>query len=222
MNRTEQLDRLFEEWRASYPPEVRGDFHNDGIVDENTFDKQRERVLFVLAEPNSRGGRYDRHRGEDLRQIFGYRKWRKTLNQSIARWTRLVLDGVASTAALSGRESDEQNRRIAIINLKKLAGSGTADVSGIAIEAWASREFLRRQIRAIQPTLMICCGQVVCSVLPRVLHDSPRTPPLGSNIQTWDGSRLIASFHPSLRNTKQHEAAMTQLMESCRAIGLLK
>src|SRR5512139_3278646 len=101
------LDDLFDRWELTYPENVRAGFHRDGIIDEALFAEQSERVLFVLLEPNSRDGAYDRYYGEDLRKVFKI-PMPKEVNRNLGLWTRYLLDGVARYERLRPEEARDQ------------------------------------------------------------------------------------------------------------------
>lgn len=215
-SRTQRLDELFDRWKRSYPEHLRDGFHCDGIVDEEEFLVQPERVLFMLKEPNSSpDGRFAENIGDDLRPIYGSLEWTKPCNQNVARWARCILDGIDDTAALSGKAADALNRRIAVMNLKKLSGGGVADKAAIAAAAWESRAFIREQLEIIDPTVVIACasGGSVSNLLYQILNDDRSAhAPRGGH---WPFGRMVVvpSHHPSLRNSEQTKAAMQIIRE---------
>lgn len=218
MTKTDRLNKLFTQWETMLPPEVRKGFHRDGIVHEPTFEKQSDRILFVLAEPNSTGGNYDKYLGQDLRPIYGQWKWTKSCNQNVARWTRLLLDGKSEASALSGEEADALNRRSAIMNLKKTSGGGVADQAGIALFAWEHRARLRQQIAIIAPTILVACGKVVNRMLKPVLSDDALAVAPKDKVWRHENLVILPSFHPSLRNRTQTEDGLGLLQErACAA-----
>ncbi len=105
-------ENFFENWINSYPELMRGDFHRDGVIEDDAFARERVKVLFVAKEPNSKNGNYDKYRGIDLRDL-----WRsavplkKPFNYNIARWTKIVCDGVDAGHSLTW-ESVAQTMRV--------------------------------------------------------------------------------------------------------------
>jgi len=203
------LDSLFDEWIETYPATFRSDFHRDGIVDPVCYAKEPRRLLYVLAEPNSRGGRYDRYRGWDLRVVFGREALGKAIDLNLARWTRMALDGVTRGPDLTGKSAAVFLRRVAIMNLKKLPGSGVADREAIAIHAWRDREFIRREIQLIEPDIVITCGETLTKLLVRILADDAVTPS-PSIPEEWGGFEVLRAFHPSHR--PRHAPAALKLL----------
>jgi len=46
-------------------------------------------------------------------------------------------------------------RKVAIMNMKKLAGSGHANVEAISLHAWRDRVFICREVDLIRPTIIL-------------------------------------------------------------------
>src|SRR3989344_1605696 len=144
--RSNKLEDLFAEWVKSYPATHQGDFHRDGIVHEGLYLREATRVLYIVLEPNSKGGRYDQHRGADLRILWGDIGLGKSFDLNLARWTAILLDGATKYFTPDAEHAKQQLRRVAIVNLKKLAGSGTANREAISVHAWRDKDYLRRQV----------------------------------------------------------------------------
>lgn len=194
-----QLDRLFDRWAMTYPEPVRAGFHRDGIIYEPTYLSEDHRILFVLLEPNSRGGAYDKYYGCDLRQVFGEESLSKSLNVNLARWTRVLLDGHTTFGGFDGLSAQTQVRRVAIMNLKKFAGSGTADYVGTAIHAWHDRRFIHDQVTVMRPSVVVACGKEVHRLFRWIMSDDrfSRFP----DEVGWNGPGFVVvpANHPSLR-----------------------
>ena len=90
-----KLDSLFDRWVASYPPNERSGFHRDGAVHEATYWKERHRLLFVMTEPNSKGGAYDHYWGWALRVVLGEEELAKEFNLNLGLCVLSLLDGEA-------------------------------------------------------------------------------------------------------------------------------
>jgi len=214
VTRTSRLDRLFEKWIETYPKEYRSGFHRDGIIDESIFDSQPSRVLFVLLEPNSRDGLYDRYHGWDLRKVFGEEKLKKELNVNLAIWARALLDGVTKYVRPSSVAAEKQIRRIALLNLKKIGGSGKADYEAISIHAWKDREFIREEVRIISPTVVVTCGSTAHRLFGWIMKDDPYSE-IPDAVWGKDGYFVIPANHPSLR-PKNSEDALARLVRRAR------
>ncbi len=194
-----QLDELFDRWVQAYPDPVRDGFHRDGIVHEATYQSEDHRVLFVLLEPNSRGGAYDRYYGWDLRRVFGEEALSKSININLARWTRVLLDGCETMEQFDGRGAQSQIHRIAVMNLKKIAGSGTADYIRAAALAWQDRHFIREEVAIIRPTVVVACGERVNQLFRLVMSDDLHSRFSGKVSWRQPGFVVVPGNHPSLR-----------------------
>lgn len=213
-----RLNRLFLRWaRQCGGPAC--DFHRDGIVDEAQFGREKRRVLFVLLEPNSKGGRFDKHRGSDLRVLWHDVPLKKSLDRNLARWTRLLLDGAGrSTWKPTPAETKAQLQRVAIINMKKMPGGGTADAEAISAHAWQDRKLLRKQISIIAPRLVVACGPRANKVLGWVLHDDLQADVPDDRPWRVNGLRVLPGNHPSLR-PYQAAGALRRLRRMARLAG---
>lgn len=214
-----RMNRLFRRWARQCGGRA-CDFHRDGIVDEDRFRREKRRVLFVLLEPNSKGGRFDKHRGSDLRMLWHDVPLKKSLDRNLARWTRLLLDGAGrSTWTPTPDETKAQLRRVAIINLKKMPGCGTADAEAIGAHAWQDRKLLREQFRIIAPHVVVACSPRANKVLGWVLHDDLQADV--PDDQPWQvkGLRVLPGNHPSLR-PYQAPSALRRLRRMVRLGGL--
>lgn len=202
----------FEKWIESYSESLRGEFHRDGVINEEVFSNEKRRILFVTKEPNSKDGNYDKYKGADLRKIWGEICLKKPFDRNIARWTRIICDGDDPGGSVSWQDIARTMQRVAIINLKKLAGSGSENREEICLYSYNDREFIRKQIELINPNVIIACGKdgLVFRMLWRIMYEKGKIcfPAAitkeflvciqGRNIP------VFCTYHPSLR-LKKHE-----------------
>ena len=200
------IDELFDEWRRSYPESSRSEFHEDGIVDKKTFAKQRARVLFVLAEPNGKKGR-----DKDLRNVFGQIGLGKPIDLNLARWTSVVLDRTQQFFKPSREEALMALRKVAIMNMKKLAGSGRADGEAITFQACRDRAFIRREVELIRPTIIFTCGKTVCRLFRWVMTKDELGVAAVNDMWQLDSVAVLPVNHPSVR-PKQTKAAFKRVV----------
>lgn len=206
-------DKIFDEWINSYPESVRGEFHKDGIIDPDVFSKEKIKILYVVKEPNSKNGNYDKYQGVDLRKIWGEICLKKPFDYNIARWTKIICDGVDAGHSLSWDEVAKTVRRVAIINLKKISGGGSEDREEVCLYSFNDRKFLREQIMHISPSVIFACGKdgFVLRMLWRIMNDEMCCP-IGKvkSFGVTVPGRMIpvySVFHPSLRLKKQEDEA---------------
>jgi hypothetical protein len=205
------INELFDEWCKTYPESSQSDFHRDGIVDEETFANQGARVLFVLAEPNSKDGRYDRYRGVDLREIFGQVGLGKPIDLNLARWTSVVLDQKQQFFTPSREEAKMELRKVAIMNMKKLAGAGHANVEAISLQAWRDQAFIRREVDFIRPTIIFTCGETASRLFRWVMTKDELGVAAANDMWQLDSVAVLPVNHPSVR-PKDAEAAFKRVV----------
>jgi hypothetical protein len=213
-----QLDALFDEWRTSCSPEVVDGFSADGVIREPQFRRQRSRLLFVLMEPNSEGTDYF---GRDLRIVWQEPLDDRSFNWNIALWTQVLLGQRLQYGPMTATLAYPEFQRIAIMNLKKLGGTGNADQPGIHSQGWRDRAFIRRQIDLIAPDFVVCGSWQTYKLLNRITRDDPRARTPGPG---WhrDGARLILhTYHPATRNGTQAIEGFSQLLWRAREAGIV-
>jgi hypothetical protein len=210
--RSDKLERLFADWVKSYPATHRNDFHKDGIVDEGVYRREGTRVLYVLLEPNSKGGRYDQYRGADLRKVWGDVGLGKSFDLNVARWTAVLLDGATKYFTPDAGQAKQQLRRVAIMNLKKLAGSGTANCEAVSVQAWTDRDYVRRQVAIIEPTLVVTCGVTANRLFAWIIKDDPLEEFPEESVWRHGAFQVLPANHPSLR-PKNAPAAFARVVQ---------
>ena len=148
------LAREEQELLTAWAQEVPG-FVFDGLPDPAQYCRAPLRILYLLKEVN--GGE-----SWDLRQYLREGARRQTWNV-VARWTEAILHPEAdpSWAALS-TGNDERRKAvlpcICAVNLKKTAGTYTADPRLIHQTARQNGDRLKQQLALYQPDIIICCG----------------------------------------------------------------
>ncbi len=212
----DELQQLFDRWEGSLPEQDRLGFHRDGPVDADQFGRERDRIVYVLLEPNSKGGAYDHYWGADLRWVFGCERLAKSVNYNLGLWTTALLDGETSPQKPTALWAENQLRRVAVMNMKKVGGSGAADHMAIAIHAWRDRAFIREQIRLMAPTLVVTCGAHANSLFRWVMKDALDSENSGDEVTREAGLAILPGNHPSLRPTHAG-AALQRLIERARA-----
>lgn len=221
---TEKLDTLFDCWSNTFPEVGRSRFHRDGVVCEDKFVVQPRRVVYVLAEPNDRGGSYYAIFGADLRVLWAAELNRKAFNRNIGRWTRLLLDECTTYEDISASDARRQFHRIALMNIKKIPGAGQADYREVAEHARANRAYLLEQLAIIAPDIVVACGYRVRRILIDAVFQQSHCIPIGQ--RSWHCAMrlpnvtfvLLETYHPSSRDDR---GAHQRLLSAAVAAGLV-
>ena len=147
------MPSLWQEWQIDY--QRRGlrweDVTRDGPINPTHYAVTTPRIVFVLRETNDFGG-------GDLRELLAdgpkYQMW-----HTLARWAAGLLGGFP--------DYDEIDRytvmrkalhRVAAVNLKKItggAGSWDAQIHAFTV---VDRHLLTRQLRELEPSIVVACG----------------------------------------------------------------
>lgn len=197
-----QLDALFDRWILKYPPDDRPSFHRDGIIDEYRFYAEEHRLLFILKEPNSQGNQYF---GLDLREVFAM-DGTKPIYSTLGSWAGTILDG--DSEYRRDRRLSKNLQRVAIANLKKLAGTSASRLSVIREYAERDSEFLREQLAIIEPTVIMACGSGMGPLVRNLLSGDERLARIP----------LIELPHPSFRGNR--EQAFADILSQVQRLGV--
>ena len=202
MLKNNQLDTLFRKWNSAFIKEGEaGVFVSDGIVNEpiyNGRDQAGRRILLVLADANAKNKAVKRY-CHDLRKMYNDQICGKRINQSIARWARLLLDNETDSFLGDPERTRGQMRRVATMNLKKSGGTHEAVNSEIEYHSRKYRSFILEQIRIIEPDILIACGDKVRNSIKHVLwEDSDQGRKISCPI-CWNRILVLPSTHPSWR-----------------------
>lgn len=168
MSKTNELEKLFEEWQMKCPCEI---FCKDGIVDERIYDEQEIKVLYVLKDLHldqmhrarlvEKGECCIDIKREGLEDGVG-RTW-----NPLALWTKSLTDKEARPFVEI--KSEIQNKKylreenivkIAFLNVKKEAGESyvSDNTIGKYLEDEDNINFIKKEIDICSPDVIIVCG----------------------------------------------------------------
>ena len=150
MNKTEKLNALFERWQKKFP-EYRGKFKKDGINNEEMYENQNLKVLFLAKEPNDP----DQNEGD-------FRKWwsnevKYAFSHRICEWAFGVLNNFPPLKDLT-YDNEERLKvisSVAFMNLKKIGGQANANHDVIAETISKERHFILEEVSIIEPDIII-------------------------------------------------------------------
>ena len=144
-------NEIFDEWK-----EKRNNIIPDGIVNIGKYSESKIKVLYILKEVN--GGK-----NWNLRDFLNINGGRFQTWNNIARWQYGIENFEEQNLWDKVEHIEEefrkkQLRKIAVVNLKKVPGTETSEMSEIRKYAWNDRELLKRQISLYEPNIIVCCG----------------------------------------------------------------
>lgn len=148
--KTEQLNQLFDEWEQTVS-EYKNKFVRDGIIDEGLYADATPKILYVTKEPNN------------PEQTAGdFREWWKdeivyTFSYRLAEWSYGLLNDFPQYDNIwTNKESAQKAlQSIALMNIKKSGGGGTANYLKMMEHVKTNFDFLHRQIEIISPDIII-------------------------------------------------------------------
>jgi hypothetical protein len=201
-------------------------FFEDGILNQDAYDKAEVKVLLVLKEVNDKVDKDD-ERG-DWSFMEHLERGPAGMWLAAARWCMAILegaragtmpdfdqstgqDGTGPSIKSAGR--DELHRalqQVAVLNLNKLGGGRSTDATKLALRAKQDADLLRRQIDLIAPDIIVACG-TFAPLMWIVDFDFPNTEST-RRIALKSGSWLISMRHPAMSGKqKTHEKLVKRL-----------
>ncbi len=172
-SQTPALEKLFDEWAKKHAENIStaepygmkneppyGGFVRDGIVNLESWKKQKVRICFIL---NEAGGRFDMEHypdGFDLAAEWNEKGAFSKFMFKLAVWTKAVQDSfVAPTTYVKAdvvKIRDELIRSIAVVNIKKSDGNRNSDFELLQRFADEDAEEIKRELELVNPNIIIC------------------------------------------------------------------
>ncbi|MBO1906559.1 hypothetical protein KHP60_16045 [Microvirga sp. 3-52] len=212
---------LFDRWvDHRYPG-----FLKDGAGKD--FASQSFRIVYLLKEAVCEPATDPliRFKWWDYRDFMNGGGQAATWN-NLSRWTAHLLDGASygDVADMRKEQRTRLQRRIAAVNLKKIPGTSTSDMSEIEHFALEDAQFLREQLSIYRPDLIVACGTF--EIAERVLNLTP------ADRVKWgerhfhrrhpDFGVLTSFWHPQSRLSKKKLfRSFTEMVAALKADGML-
>ena len=194
MTKNERIDQLFERWCEEWPA-YRGHLIRDGIIDEETYDQQSTKILFIAKEANDPG-----------QTEWDFRTWWNEQSRvshafcrRLAEWAYGILHGFPPLASIDEPGLASALRSVAFMNLKKMGGGGSANMEAIENTVKLERALLIEQIEIIAPDIIV--GSAGYSRILHHLFSGADFVDSGYDVHIakWRGSRIVDYYHPSYR-----------------------
>lgn len=150
------LNDLFKLWETKYQDEV---FVRDGIVNPDKWASQEVRPLFLLKEAY-RGTKSWNLINECILVDNGKlidKTWKK-----VTQWTYGIMNTTETTTPFFDESSipkcfaNEYLKSIAVVNVKKEAGTPNSVWSELEKAVENDKDFLKKEIELIKPTVIVC------------------------------------------------------------------
>lgn len=173
LNQQKTMDELFDTWKDAHcneentkyigPSIPKNVFLPDGIIDEEKFDKQELKVLFIAKEANW----YQADENPDLSKPVGTMFWHKRVAFDEVPKTMFSYRLSMLTNALLSKKEDrftnidkthEGLQSVAVINLNKRGGYSYCVWETLNTYVKKYQDYIRREIELISPDMIVCCG----------------------------------------------------------------
>ena len=192
-SKTDQLNKLFEEWQDRSEENIK----QDGINNEILYDKTTPKVLFIMKEPN------DPKKGAD-----NYRKWwEKTIEGQfsirIAEWSYGILNGFPEFDTFNTNRNLKHQaiQQIAFMNVKKVGGMSKANPKTIMEYTRKYLDLIKEEIEIISPDIVILGLLSLKGVSNEIFPDIEwKSSGYGIDIAKYGKAKVINYYHPSATN----------------------
>ncbi len=179
MSKIERLNELFERWKKAHTEETQESllktisgnnikpyfFEKDGIIDEDAFEKERIKVLFISAEANA--DEYNAKEGiyeTDYRQAYlsyfesGKDDWGGKMRERLCG----IYKYLTHQPNLILKEAAN---KFAVMDINKRGGKSTID-KGKHLVAYTElyKSFINEEIKVINPDVVVLVGVNLCEL----------------------------------------------------------
>lgn len=205
----EKEDKLFALWKKEIQSDSGAIFVDDGIVDEQEWNKSPIKVIYLLKEVN--GGDKEWDERDYLKRYNTAPQYIKTHSPSIdalLRWQYGITKGsnyTWSEVENALEQVDIQNQllsQFALVNVKKTAGGSVVDWSKFDpyFNNVRNREFLKKQLAIYNADLVICGGTAwhLCEVMGWDYNDWKETK-RGVRYYKMGQTVYLDFCHPNIR-----------------------
>lgn len=150
MNKNQELDKLFERWIAEFP-QYKNKLYKDGIINEQEYERQKTKLLFIAKEPNDpeqNEGDFREFLSKEVRGSFFYR---------ISEWTYGLLNNFPLLNEIENCNRIDIISKIAFMNIKKSGGKSSVGFDVIEKVLEVEYSLILSEIDIISPDIIIGC-----------------------------------------------------------------
>jgi hypothetical protein len=164
----------------------------DGILNPSKFDRNNG-ILFILKETNG----YAKPLSELLEDGPRHQMW-----HTLSRWAYGLQNPDIQFHTLTKSQLTEALHKVAVINLKKIPGKAVAKPSEILAAAKRDHQFLLKQIKCINPKLIITCKTFIGLRQILAIKDVDKKVKTYTYNDDSLNCNIIAWIHPNRKNSK--------------------
>ncbi|MFC4306331.1 hypothetical protein [Cohnella boryungensis] len=200
---TEQLDELHSEWKNRLMGQ---NYIEDGIINEQAWRAPGLKIMVLLKEPNSTDWGWEY---QDFLLRRGYLEEKSSTWPNLLRWTYGILHGFPSYKEVEEQfHCIKQNSldffgSVCFANLKKIAGTSSANDHELIQFSDISHPLILKQISILEPNIVLCCGSIVFDLVKKSLEKEQiqfeRKHTSGGLERLWWNHKrinIVRYFHP--------------------------
>lgn len=235
MSKTDQLNKLFKEWKIKQSNEsheslaktMNGEyitkdfFEADGIICEEAFEKEPKKVLFISAEAN-----VDEYNGKKGITQTDYRDAYLTYFETAKDdWGGKMRERLCGMYKYLTKQKDlkinEAAIRFAVMDINKRGGKSTIDKGKHIVEyTKVYKDLINREIKIIDPDIVVLVGVNLCRL--RIVQELGCIEEKDKNYFDINGKKvpILLSFQTA---NVQYQAKRYPPLDDCenKAIGIL-
>lgn len=153
--KNQQLDELFQTWKKEKLYNNK-DFTEDGVHNEEEYERTTPKILFITKEPNHENILLDQ-RVQDFKAWFDLKTLVSlgTFAYHISEWSHGLINDFPLHNTITYQQRHEAISKIAFMNIKKSNGNSEAISERIMLHACTYQDNIRKQIMIIEPDLII-------------------------------------------------------------------
>ena len=179
----------------------------DGITSITNYLKATKRILWILKEANKSSQKDSWYHRDFHKDITVYNKWKATYKRII--YTSYgILNNQRNWYKIPWIQNDSTindinvMKQIAIININKSGGTSVSDNSFIQKVYVEKKNFILKQIKSIEPDIIINCSSVY-----ELTEDLKNIYKLRKNKYSYSSNQIILleAYHPNARNITDEE-----------------
>ena len=179
----------------------------DGITSITNYLKATKRILWILKEANKSSQKDSWYHRDFHKDITVYNKWKATYKRII--YTSYgILNNQRNWYKIPWIQNDSTindinvMKQIAIININKSGGTSVSDNSFIQKVYVEKKNFILKQIKSIEPDIIINCSSVY-----ELTEDLKNIYKLRKNKYSYSSNQIILleAYHSNARNITDEE-----------------